>query len=346
MQTTEIIRCTEATYQEFAIKVFTHLGVPAETASLAVRSLLDASLLGVDTHGVESLKMYVDHLVEGGLKATEKPMMMRGVGNLEQWDMRSGFGLASARIIMEHAVSQARLNGIHMATVRRSNHIGACGIYGKIAADAGLIGMVSQQTGPAFAPWGGEEAKIGASPFAFVAPVEGMFPFYFDCSMAAVTRSQIRSYRSLGNPLPEGIAMDARGRPTTDPEEAWFGQLRPIGRYKGVGFAMVFEVLSAIASGNQFANGIPSIVDEPDKSADSGVFLIAINPEAVFPDGRFAERMREYIEYVESSAAKDPNDPPHYPGRREGERWEDRRTNGIPISELGWKNFDLIADRL
>jgi len=330
----------------FALRVFAELQVPERTSRLAVRSLLDASLLGMETHGIEALRMYVDHLTGGGLKAKAEPLRVLESGGFDLWDMRSGFGLASGRIIMEHAISRAKESGIYLASIRNTNHIGACGVYGKIAADAGLIGMVSQQTLPAFAPWGGKEARVGASPFALVAPVKDMFPFYLDCSMAAVTRAKIKACRLAGVPLEEGLALDADGNPTADPEAAWFGQLMPIGRYKGVGLAMAFEILSAVLSGNQFADTIPSIVNEPHKSADSSVFMMAIDPQKVASEVDFPGRIREYVEYVESSPAKDHSDPPRYPGRREGEIWADRTRNGIPVTPDGLGGFETIAEEL
>jgi LDH2 family malate/lactate/ureidoglycolate dehydrogenase len=334
------------TFQDFALAVFEKLDVPQATARLATRSLLEASLVGVESHGIESLEMYVNHLLGGGLQADREPERIGGVGGAELWDMQGGFGLAGARKIMAHAIERARENGICLATVHDTNHIGACGIYGKIAADKGLIGVVSQQSFPCLSPWGGKEIRVGSSPLALVAPIEGMFPFYFDCQMASMTRSQVKAHRISGNPLPEGAAMDSEGNPTTDPEAAWFGQLAPIGQYKGVGLAMAFEVLSAILSGNRFSNDIPSIVNEPDKSAGSSFFMIAIDPAAVFPGENFPARMREYVAYIESSPAIDPENPPRYPGRREGENWRDRTENGIPVSEAGLQKFNAISQKL
>jgi LDH2 family malate/lactate/ureidoglycolate dehydrogenase len=290
--------------------------------------------------------MYVDHLLGGGLKADKEPVLLGGSAVFERWDMQSGFGLAGARILMNHAVDRAAAHGLYLATARNTNHIGACGIYGKIAADRGFIGIVSQQAFPSLSPWGGKDVRLGSSPFSFVAPVDGMFPFYFDCHMAAITRAQVKAHRLSGTPLPEGVAMDKQGNPTRDPEAAWFGQLMPIGKHKGVGLAMAFEILSAILSGNRFSNDIPSIVNDPSKSADSSIFIIAINPTAVANDGEFPRRMKQYVQYLESSAPLDPKNPPRYPGRREGQLWEERSREGIPLTREGLTKFAAIAGRL
>ena len=339
------VRLAEEALDEFARLVFERLGVPPETARLAVRSLLDASLMGIDTHGIEALDMYVEHLRHGGLEPGPDPVIVRERGGLGLWDMQSGFGLAGARKIMAHAVERAKVHGVYLATCRRSNHIGACGVYGKIAADEGLVARIGQQTGAAFAPWGGCAARIGASPMAFVAPVAGLFPFYYDASFAQMTRGRIKAHIRSNTPLPEDVATDADGRPTTDPRAAWEGQILPIGRHKGIGLAMVNEVLHAVLSGNVFADRIPSIVSHPERSADSSLYMLVLDPEGIMPRAEFARRMREYVEYVESSPPRDPADPPRYPGRREGETWADRREKGIPVSAEGLRRFDEIADR-
>jgi LDH2 family malate/lactate/ureidoglycolate dehydrogenase len=44
------------------------------------------------------------------------------------------------------------------------------------------------------------------------------------------------AYRArLGQLLPEGVAVDAEGQPTGDPERARSGALLPFGGYKGFG---------------------------------------------------------------------------------------------------------------
>lgn len=339
----ETIHVTESKLRAFAAKVFTRLGVPPVSAELAAQSLVDASLLGIDTHGIESLDMYVTHIRSGGLKVDAELVRLQGTSGLQVWDMQHGFGLPGARQLMSEAIRQARVTGIALITCRKANHLGACGVYGKMAADEGLIGIVSQQTMALLAPWGGKEPRIGASPFALVAPVAESFPFFFDASMAAATRAQIKAHRRARTPLPEGVALDDQGQPTVDPEKAWHGQILPIGRHKGVGLAMVFEILSCVLSNNHFACDIPSIVNDPRQSAGSGIFIMAVDPRAIMPDGTFAATMKCYVEYQESSPARDPSIPPRYPGRREGAVWLDRHHNGIPVSAEGLERLNQIA---
>ena len=111
----DVSHVAEATLERFVRQVFSALGASEETAHLAARSLLDASLAGVDSHGVEALDMYVAHLRAGGLDARAELALLRERGGLSLWDMRSGFGLAGARRLMAHVMGRAGDFGVAMA---------------------------------------------------------------------------------------------------------------------------------------------------------------------------------------------------------------------------------------
>ena len=87
-------RIPDAVLIEFVTAIFSKLGVPNDTAHLAVRSLLDASLIGVDPHGVDELDMSVEHLRAGGMDPKPEPMLLKEQGGLGMWDMQNGFGPA------------------------------------------------------------------------------------------------------------------------------------------------------------------------------------------------------------------------------------------------------------
>lgn len=339
-------RIPEATLDAFLREVFIRLKTPPETAALGARSLLDASLLGIDTHGVEALDMYFEHLRRGGLDPLPAPELLREKGGLGLWDMRHGIGLSGAREIMTHAIARAREHGTYLAVCRRTNHLGACGVYGKMAADEGFIAQVSQQTRSLFAPPGGVEPRVGASPVAFAAPVAGGFPFLFDVTLAVMTHAQIKAHLRAGTPLPAGVALDKDGLPTLDPRAAWEGQVLPIGAHKGFGLAMAFETMHTVLSGNVLSGEIPSIVSTPSKSAGTSIFMLVIDPDALGTRGDFAKRMAEYVRYVESSPARDAGAPPRYPGRRAGVTWAERKARGIPLRPDAIDRIDRIAKAL
>ena len=61
-----------------------------------------------------------------------------------------------------------------------------------------------------------------------------------------------------GERIPEGWALDAEGRHTTDPSEAVKGVVLPIGGPKGSGIAMALDIFSGLITGAGFA--APSVI--------------------------------------------------------------------------------------
>ena len=85
-------------------------------------------------------------------------------------------------------------------------------------------------------PWGGMAPIIGTSPIAVCAPAGKEIPFDLDMSPAAAARGKVRRAARRGESIPLGYALDAKGRPTTDPNAALDGGvMQPIGGPKGSG---------------------------------------------------------------------------------------------------------------
>src|SRR5277367_531438 len=97
-----------------------------------------------------------------------------------------------------------------------------------------------------------------------------------------------------GEPIPEGWAFDAEGRPTADPTAALKGTMAPAGGYKGVGAALLVEVFAACLTG---AN--PGIAASPFSGTlggppRTGQFFIALAP-GPSSGGAFADRLEMVV---------------------------------------------------
>ena len=122
------VRVQESVLEAFLRSLFATLGLAAADAAMASRSLVEASLMGFDSHGVEALDLYYNQLRVGGIATDAEPVLLREGGGLGLWDMQHGEGLVCGRKVMAAVVPRAREHGIYMATCRRTNHIGACGV--------------------------------------------------------------------------------------------------------------------------------------------------------------------------------------------------------------------------
>src|SRR5690606_19350669 len=111
-------------------------------------------------------------------------------------------------------------------------------------AERGLAGFAFGNSPAAIAPWGGKTGVFGTNPIAFAAPRKDGPPLVVDLSLSRVARGKIMVASQTGEPIPEGWALDADGRPTTDPKAALAGTMVPIGEAKGAALALVVEILA------------------------------------------------------------------------------------------------------
>ena len=89
-----------------------------------------------------------------------------------------------------------------------------------------------------------------------------------------------------------GWAFDARGRPTTDPEAAVAGLLRPIGDHKGANLAMAVGILSTLLSGAGYGSELGSLETGAHAGRD-GQFMLAIDVARFVDVAVFKSRMDE-----------------------------------------------------
>jgi hypothetical protein len=93
-----------------------------------------------------------------------------------------------------------------------------------------------------------------------------------------------------GKPIPGDWAVDAEGRPTTDPKAALGGTLLPIGGAKGGALALMIEILAAAVTGSAFGWEASSFFDDAGGPPNMGHVLIALDPGRLSA-GAYDERM-------------------------------------------------------
>ena len=146
-------------------------------------------------------------------------------------------------------------------------------------------------TPAAIAPWGGAKGLFGTNPIAFACPLPGAAPIVIDLSLSKVARGNILAAKQKGEAIPAGWALDAQGKPTTDPAAALAGTMLPLGDAKGTALALMVELLAAGLTGANFAAEASSFLDAEGPPPGTGQLLIAFDPAAFGGDGvldRFA----------------------------------------------------------
>ncbi|GAJ99887.1 (R)-2-hydroxyacid dehydrogenase [Geomicrobium sp. JCM 19055] len=125
-------------------------------------------------------------------------------------------GFLAGHRAMEEAVMLAENSGIGMVGVHKSTHYGMAAIYVMEAMQKGYISMAYTNSSPAIPPWGGKTAYLGASPFAAAIPAGNEPPYVLDMAMTVIARGKIRLAATNDEAIPEGLALDNEGAPTTD----------------------------------------------------------------------------------------------------------------------------------
>lgn len=327
--------------RQYVVSAFQTTGMSEDHAQEAACVLLWASLRGVDTHGVRNLvPYYLRNLKNGGITVAPRMRRLADAHCGVRFDGDGGTGLVTAGIAMRAAIERARDNGVGIATVTNTHHLGPAGYFASMALEHDMLGMCA--TGHFFgkgfhtgvAPIGGKLAMLSTNPISFAAPAADHPPFLLDMSTATATVNRIEAFGQTGQAIPEGWAKDCASQPTTNPHEAKIlyplGGEMVTGGHKGVGLSMMVAVLTGVLSG-AWRNS----VDDQDVAYDQptmGHFLAAIRIDQFMPVSEFKASLDAMLNSIVACPSVDEAEPPiDYPGRREARTLAIRSDQGIPI---------------
>lgn len=318
--------------QSFAQAVLEGNGVSAEHAATIARGLVAADLRGVDSHGINRLPSYCERIRKGVLDAKAEPTLHEVTPVVAQVDAHNAFGFVAAHMAMEKAVAMALIYGIGMVSVKHSNHFGMSAWIVQQAIDAGMMSLVFTNSSPALPVWGGRDKLMGVSPIACGAPGGKAKPFILDMAPSVAARGKIYKAQRRGEKIPEDWALDAEGRPTTDPAAALQGVMLPMGGPKGSALAIMMDLFSGVLSGSAFAGHVTNPYD-PSKPADVGHFLVAIKPDLFMGLEEFKERVDYLYQRCVGCEKMAGVDRIYFPGEIEQLTEEKRLKEGIPFVE-------------
>jgi LDH2 family malate/lactate/ureidoglycolate dehydrogenase len=318
----------------FARRVLIANGVPDKDAAIVASCLVSADLRGVDTHGLCRLPIYLDRLRRGLINPRPALAPKRVTLVAASLDGENGFGFVVGRRAMAEAIAMAREFGIGIVAARCSTHFGMAASYVLQALDAGMISLVFSNASPAMPPWGARTALLGTSPFAAGAPAGSEPPFLLDMSPAVAARGKIRRAERRGETIPLGYALDAQGRPTTDPKAALAGVVQPIGSYKGSGLAMLMDIFGGVLSGAAYAGDVGDQYKAMDRPQDVGHFFLAMKPDLFVPEDTYRARMDTLITRVRAAPTAEGFDEVLVAGEPERRHEANRRRDGIPYNPV------------
>lgn len=308
---------------EFAAGALSRFGVPDNDARLVAETLIEAELQGQSSHGLMRLPLLLRRLDAGWINPRPRLRVAGGRSAAALLDGDNGLGAVVGARAAEVAVERAQAYGVGVVAARHSNHLGALGFYVRRICGQGMAGLAFSNSAPAMAPPGGRRAYLGTNPIAAAFPTSGE-PVVVDMATSQVARGRILNAARATEPIPEGWAVDAKGRPTTDPQAAIQGSLTPLGGDKGFALALVVEALSGVLPGAAMGPEVGGTYVAAEKLSDVGHCFVALDPEAFAPG--FAERMDRLATGVKEFGGRVPGE------RRLAERAR-RRAGGLDVPE-------------
>jgi ureidoglycolate dehydrogenase (NAD+) len=320
--------------EERTFAVLREAGADETSAHAATRALMHASRIGVDSHGVRLVAHYARAVRGGRIKGAPRITVRRTGVSAALVDADDGLGHLAAYHAMEEACALARENGIGAVGVCRSSHYGAAGAYALAAAEMGLIGLTTTNADSIVALHDGAAPFHGTNPIAMAAPVPGERPWLLDMATSSIPMNRVHLYATLGRELPEHVAADQSGRPTTD---AFLAQmLIPLGGanfgFKGAGLAGLVTILSAVLTGAAPDPAMLPMTGTSDFSTPRNVghFCLALDPDRFVGRAAYDTLMSQYLSALRSSSAHS-GTRSLAPGDREWMVEAERATTGIPV---------------
>jgi LDH2 family malate/lactate/ureidoglycolate dehydrogenase len=335
-------RATPERLTDLAAAVLQAEGVPADDARLIGRCLVQAELWGHPSHGMLRLSWYVARIRSGVVDPAAKPETVVDTGPLALLDGREGLGHVLCAHAADEAVRRAREHGVGVVGVRNSNHFGMAAHFTRMIAEQGCVGIVTTNGSPAMAPWGGREKAVGANPWSIAAPAGRHGVTVMDIANVNAARGKIYAARERGATIPEGWALDAGGRPTTDPAAAIAGVILPMGGHKGYAISFMMDVLSGVLTGSSFATGV-SGPQQAERRSGCGHLVVAIDVAAVADPGGFAERMEALIAEMKAVPLASGFEEIFFPGEIEDRSRARRGREGIEVPARTLEDLERLA---
>lgn len=331
--------------QEIARGLLQGAGATKREAECVAEGVVGANLVGHDSHGIIQIPSYIERIEAGHIVPGARIDVVRETPTTMVVDGNWGFGYTVSKFVMESCIQKAASSGVAAATVFRQGHVGRLASYPIMAAEAGMIGIMTADSGRSakgVAPFGGREARLGTNPICMAVPSDLDSPIFVDMATSAVAAGKITLAVARGSSIPQGWILDGEGRPTTDPDEyTRGGAILPLGGtegHKGYGLSAMVEIFSGLLTGLGF--GV-----EPSGRHNDGCFLAVFDVEAFRPLEAFKQEVADFARYLKDTPPAEGFAEVYYPGEIEHIRALRAMQEGIEVEESTWDRLRSLWDK-
>ncbi|HEY0123066.1 MAG TPA: Ldh family oxidoreductase [Rhizobium sp.] len=252
------------------------------------------------SHGLYRLLGCAHSVAVGRINKSAVPKITDVAPGIVRVDADHGFSSLAYRAGIHAVVEKARIQGVAALAINNCYHFSALWPEVEPLAEQGLAAIALTPSHSWVAPAGGTQAVFGTNPFAFAWPRPGSHPFVFDFATSATARGEIELHRRAGKPIVEGLAVDEKGLPTTDPAEALKGAMLTFGGHKGSALSAMIELLAGALIGDMLSMESKAVDGQVGAAPLHGELILVFDPAKFLGGGRNenlarSERMFEAI---------------------------------------------------
>jgi (2R)-3-sulfolactate dehydrogenase (NADP+) len=282
--------------EDLAQRALVNAGTTPENARPLAAATAETEASGIASHGLAYIPIYCEHVQCGKVDGKAQPVRSQPAPAVVTVDAATGFAHSAIELGFEALVPAARQYGVAALAIHNSYNCGVLGCHTRRLAEDGLLGIGFTNAPASIVPVGGCRTVVGTNPFSIAAPdSDGAAAILIDQSASVIAKSEITKHAREGRPIPPEWALDSDGRPTTDPELALKGSMAPSGGYKGVGVALMVELMAAAMTGATLGFNASPFAGTKGGPPKTGQFFLAIDPGAT-SGGLFTERLTALVE--------------------------------------------------
>ena len=282
--------------EKLVYKIFLKHGMSSNHSKISAKAITNAELIGAPTHGLARLKMYCDRINKKLINPRPKIKIKKISSSISHVDANNSIGFVAGEVGIKQAIKNAKKTGIGLVGIKNSGHYGLSGYYAEQAVKKNLIAFCFTNAPPAIAPYGARKSLFGTNPVCFGTPTSNKIPFIFDSSVSIINRGKIRVAARNKKKIPEGVALDKYGKPTTDALKALAGVQLPIAGFRGSGFAWMVDILSGVLTGGNHGGKVKDPFDDFSGPQNIGHLFFVLKPNLFI--GNYSQRIKENIKRI------------------------------------------------
>ena len=282
--------------EKLVYKIFLKHGMSSNHSKISAKAIINAELIGAPSHGLARLKMYCDRINKKLINPKPKIKIKKISSSISHVDANNSIGFVAGEVGIKQAIKNAKKTGIGLVGIKNSGHYGLSGYYAEQAVKKNLIAFCFTNAPPAIAPFGARKSLFGTNPVCFGTPTSNKIPFIFDSSVSIINRGKIRVAARNKKKIPEGVALDKYGKPTTDALKALAGVQLPIAGFRGSGFAWMVDILSGVLTGGNHGGKVKDPFDDFSGPQNIGHLFFLLKPNLFI--GNYSQRIKENIKRI------------------------------------------------